>query len=159
MHTWERYQEDWCYPKEEFPGCENCQYLCSQLSLSKFKLFPHLKNLSLKKKKQIFFKALINMRSNAIFFPPLGPHPRHVEVLRLGVKLQLKLLAYTARPDLSQVCNLHGSVLQYRILNPLSKARDQTSILMDTIGFVTTEPQQELQEMPFDVGCSPSETF
>ena len=30
-------------------------------------------------------------------------------------------------------------------LTPLSEARDQTQVLMDTIGFVTTEPRRELQ--------------
>ena len=43
-------------------------------------------------------------------------------------------LAYTtatAMPDLSHVHNLHHSSQQHQILNPLSKARDQTCILMD----------------------------
>ena len=31
------------------------------------------------------------------------------------------------------------------ILNPLNGARDGTHILMDPSGFITTEPQQELQ--------------
>ena len=38
----------------------------------------------------------------------LGPHPRHMEVPRLGVKLELQLLAYTiatATPDLSCICD------------------------------------------------------
>ena len=46
---------------------------------------------------------------------------------RLGVKLELQLLAYmaaTATADLSTTCNLHHSSQQSRILNPLSKARD-----------------------------------
>ena len=66
---------------------------------------------------------------------------------RLGVKLEMQLPAYataTATPDPSCVCNLHHSSWQHRILNPLSKASNQTGILMDTSGFVTTEPQQEL---------------
>ena len=49
----------------------------------------------------------------------LGLHPRHMEVPRLGVQLELQPLAYataTATPD----------------LNPLSKARDRTHVLMDT---------------------------
>ena len=53
--------------------------------------------------------------------------PGHTEVPRLGVKSELQLLAYataTATPDLSRVCNLHHSSRQYRILNPLSEARD-----------------------------------
>ena len=42
----------------------------------------------------------------------LGPHPRHMEVPRLGVQSELQLPAYTtaiAMQDLSCVCNLHHS--------------------------------------------------
>ena len=65
----------------------------------------------------------------------LGLHPRHMEVPRLGVKSELQLLVYataTATPDLSHVRDLHHSSPQRQILNPLSKARDWTRILMDT---------------------------
>ena len=60
-----------------------------------------------------------------------------MEVPRLGTELELQLLAYenataTATQDLSLIFNLHHSSQQYRILNPLSEARDQTHILMDT---------------------------
>ena len=58
-----------------------------------------------------------------------------MEVSRLGVESQLQMLAYataTARPDLSCLCDLHHSLRQCWILKPLSKARDQTHILMDT---------------------------
>ena len=57
-----------------------------------------------------------------------------MEVPRLGVELELQLTAYTiaiATPDLSCVCDLHHSSWQRWILNSLSKARDQTGILMD----------------------------
>ena len=51
---------------------------------------------------------------------------------RLGVKSELQLLAYTtATPDLSCVCDLHHSPWQCQILNPLSRARDRTHILLD----------------------------
>ena len=50
-----------------------------------------------------------------------------------GVKSELQLLTYiTAMPDPSLICDLCWSLWQCRILNPLSKARDQTHILMDT---------------------------
>ena len=55
-------------------------------------------------------------------------------VPRLGVELKLQLLAYattTATPNLSCVCDLHHSSWQHPVLNPLSKARDETCILMD----------------------------
>ena len=35
-------------------------------------------------------------------------------------------------PDLSHICNLHRSSWHHQILNPLSKNRDQTHILMET---------------------------
>ena len=38
----------------------------------------------------------------------------------------------TAKPGPSCICNLHHSLPQCQILNPLSEARDGTSILMDT---------------------------
>ena len=66
----------------------------------------------------------------------LGPHLQHTEVPRLGVKSELQLPAQataTAIPDPNCVFNLHHSSWQrQRILNPLSEARDQTRILMDT---------------------------
>ena len=69
-----------------------------------------------------------------------------MEVPRLGVQSELQLLAYaraTAMQDPSHICSLYHSSQQHRILNPLSKARDQTCILIDT-GLVTAEPKQEL---------------
>ena len=68
----------------------------------------------------------------SLFF--LGPHPRHTEVPRLGVKSKLQLPAYTAAIatwDPSRVCNLHHSSWQHWICNLLSEARDQTGIIMD----------------------------
>ena len=65
----------------------------------------------------------------------LGPHPRHMEVPRLGVKSELQQLAYTtatATRDPSHVCNLHHRSRQRQILNPLSEARDRTGFLMIT---------------------------
>ena len=54
---------------------------------------------------------------------------------RLGVESDRQLLAYTtatAMADLSSICNLHHSLWQLWIPNPLNKARDGTHILMDT---------------------------
>ena len=68
----------------------------------------------------------------SFFFVLLGPHQRHMEVPRLGVKSEQQLLAYsraTAMRDLSSICNLHHSLRQRRIINPLSKGRDQTGNL------------------------------
>ena len=58
-----------------------------------------------------------------------------MEVPRLGIDSELQLLAYTTdtQPqDPSCICNLHHSSGQCWILNPLSEARVQTRILMDT---------------------------
>ena len=65
-----------------------------------------------------------------------------MEVSRLGFKWELELPAYTkatavAMPNLSHTCNLHHSLWQHWILNPLSKARDGTCILMVLVGLVT----------------------
>ena len=58
-----------------------------------------------------------------------------MEAPRLGVEWELQLPAYTtatATADPSHIQNLHNSLWQHQILNPLSEARHQTSILMDT---------------------------
>ena len=61
-------------------------------------------------------------------------HPQHMEVPRVGVELELYPLACatdTASTDLSCVCDLHHSSWPRQILNPLSEARDRTSVLLD----------------------------
>ena len=68
------------------------------------------------------------------FFCFLGPHLWHVEVPRLGIELELQLLAdtiATAMWDPSHVCNLQHSSRKHWILNP-SEAGDRTHNLMDT---------------------------
>ena len=96
--------------------------------------------------------AFISWKSTPLPFPPLsyfripasisyflsfvflGPHPRHMEVSRPGVELELQPPAYTtatATLDASSVCNLHHSSRQRQILNQLSEARDQTRVLVD----------------------------
>ena len=70
----------------------------------------------------------------SVFFS-LGPHLRYMEVPGLRVKSELQLPAYTtasATQDPSHICDLHHSSQQCWILNPLTKARDQTCIFMDT---------------------------
>ena len=56
-----------------------------------------------------------------------------MEVPRLEVKLELRLLVYTtatATWDPSRICNLHHSSWQGWILNPLREARDRSGNLM-----------------------------
>ena len=70
------------------------------------------------------------------FFFFLQLHLQHMELPRLGVKLELQLLAYatpTATPDPSCICNLHHSLQQCQSHNPLSQEKDQTCILVDTM--------------------------
>ena len=94
-------------------------------------------------------KALVFL--GFFFFCFLWLHLQHMEVLRLGVKSELQLLAYTtaiatwdpelhllaystatATWDPSRNCDLLCSSWQGQILNPLREARDPTRILMDT---------------------------
>jgi len=59
-----------------------------------------------------------------------------MEIPRPGAELKLQLQAYTtvtAIPDPSHICDLCHSLGQHWILNPLSKARDKTCILVNTI--------------------------
>ena len=58
-----------------------------------------------------------------------------MDSLRLGTESELQLLAYItaiAMQDLSCICDIHHSSWQHQILNPLSDARDQICILMNT---------------------------
>ena len=69
------------------------------------------------------------------FFFFLGPQLRHMKVPRLGIELEPQLPAYTtgtAMWDPSHICDLYHSSGQCWILNPLSRARDQTHIIMHT---------------------------
>ena len=90
--------------------------------------------MEVKKCKKAFSKYLF------IYLFIFRAAPWLMEVLRLGVELELQLLlAYitaTATPDLSHVCDLHHNSWQHWIPNPLSEARGQTHILMDTSQFL-----------------------
>ena len=69
-----------------------------------------------------------------LFFHFLGPHLRYMEVPRQGVESVLQPMTYTiatATAGPSLVCELHHSSRQPQILNPLSKVRDQSCVLMD----------------------------
>ena len=72
-----------------------------------------------------------------------------MEVPRLGVKLELQLLAYataTAMPDLSHAGDLHHSSRQRQILNLLSGAGDRTYILKNTSWICPAGPRRELPD-------------
>ena len=54
-----------------------------------------------------------------------------MEIPRLGAEWELQLLACaTATMDLSPIRDLCCNLWQYQILNPLSKGRNRTQILM-----------------------------
>ena len=64
-----------------------------------------------------------------------GQQVCYMEVLRLGVESELQLQSCNtaiAMPDPSLICDLHCSLWQCWILNPLGGARDRAHILMDT---------------------------
>ena len=66
-----------------------------------------------------------------LLFSFSGPHLWHMGAPRLGVESELQLSAYTiAIPDQSHICDLHCSLQQRQILNPLSEAWAWTHILM-----------------------------
>ena len=70
------------------------------------------------------------------FFPFfLKPHLWHIEVPRLGIRLELQLPTYAttmATPDPSHLCNLHHNLWQLWILNPLNETGVWTHILTET---------------------------
>ena len=65
-----------------------------------------------------------------LFF--LGLHPQHMEIPRLGVELELQMLAYATATAMRDLSNLYHSSKQLRIPSPLSEARDWTHIFMVT---------------------------
>ena len=95
---------------------------------------------------QLYMCFFLSLSFFLSFF--LGPHLRLREVPRLGVESELQLTATaTATRDLSHFCDLHHISWQHWILNPVSKTRDRTLILMDIVRFVSAKPTRELQEV------------
>ena len=89
-----------------------------------------------KKKKKSWRKA------NFFFFFFSGLHLRHMEIPKLGLNWNYSCQPMP-QPQQLGIQAAHDSWQRW-ILNPLSEARDRTCIFMDTSGFITTEPQQEL---------------
>ena len=70
------------------------------------------------------YTRLFSFSFSSFFF--LGPHLWHMKVSRLGVKLEMQLLAYataTAMPYPSCICNLHHSSWQTRSLTHWARPR------------------------------------
>ena len=81
--------------------------------------------------------SMASLRFFCLFACFLGPHPWHMKIPRLGVKLALQLLDLPnshsqskagPKPHLPPTPHSSG---QCQILNPLSEARNWTHILMD----------------------------
>ena len=85
----------------------------------------------------LFVRCPSSLPPSLSFF--LRLHLQHMEVPRLGIK-SAAAGAYataTAMPDLSRICDLHPILQQRWILNPLSKARDQTASSWTLVGFLS----------------------
>ena len=77
----------------------------------------------------------------------LGLHLWHMEVPRLGIELELQLLAYTtvtATWDPSLICDPHHSLRQCWILNPLSEAMIKPMSSWILVSFFSAEPYRDL---------------
>ena len=91
------------------------------------------------------------------FFLVWGAHPQHIEVPRLGLESELQLPLYptaTATWDLSRVFDLHHSSLQCQILNPLSKAWDQTFASICLPCLLITPNSLTWEQSPYSKGPS-----
>ena len=74
--------------------------------------------------------------SSLFFFFFSWPQLWHMEVPKARGQTGTAVRAYTtatATPDTSHICNLHCSLRQRWILNPLTQARDRTCILTETM--------------------------
>ena len=79
-------------------------------------------------------------------------HLWHMEVPRPGVKWELQLSAYntaTAMPELSNICDLHRSLKQHKILKPLNEARDKPTFSWILVGFLTSWATRGPLSLPF----------
>ena len=80
------------------------------------------------------------MHKAHFYFIFLGPRLRHMEVLRLGVKSELQLPAYTtatATPDLNRIWDLYHSSWQCQSLYPLSEPGMEPVSSWMLTGFLT----------------------
>ena len=93
------------------------------------------------------FNSPLSGHVHFFFLFSLGLHLQHMEVLRLGVELELQLPAYTvatATWDPSHVWDLHHSSWQHRIPSPLERPGIEPTSSWILVKFVSPEPQREL---------------
>ena len=124
-------------------------------SARKYLILPFFNKLKLKIASfhlLTWFRLYFENLTRTFFFLPFYFF-RAAPVPRLRVKSKPQLSAYataTATRDLSWVCDLHHSSWQRWILNPMSKARDQTHMVMGpSLGSLTAEPGRELLNRTF----------
>ena len=127
---------DWTMVDENFSTLSLTQSELEHISMELASKGPHKSQVQLRWVSQHFVCLL------------LGPRLWHMKVPRLGVESELQLLAYTtvtATLDPNRIYDLCRNLQQRWILKPLSEARDQPCILMDTrSGPSPAEPQREL---------------
>ena len=75
------------------------------------------------------------------FFFFLRPNPRHMEISRLGIKLELQLPTYTTTTDLSHVCNLYHNNVGF-LTHWSRPGIEPASWLL--VRFISAAPQREL---------------
>ena len=77
--------------------------------------------------------------SSHMFFFLITAALWHVKVPRIWVKweMQLRPPPNHSNTNPSLLCDLHRSLWQCQLLNPLSQARDQTCILRDNLGTIS----------------------
>ena len=99
-------------------------------------LFTNRYMLTHESKVEVFcpLSVFYTFKSTPFLFFSFRADPLHMEVPGSGqiIVTAASLDTTTATRDPSHVCNLHPSSQQHWILNPLSEARDQTHIFMDT---------------------------
>ena len=108
--------------------------------INKYKMYKNNIFIQVLRAKQVSIVSFLMKTEHNFFWHisfsfifSLGPLLWHMEVPKLGVKLEMQLPAYaTATPDCSHVCDPQHSLQQCRIFNLLSETRDWTSNLMDT---------------------------
>ena len=85
---------------------------CNIIIMNIYKWPRHSVIMNTNKKITLSRMLMICFCDKKSIFVSLVPHPQHMEVLRLWVELELRLLAYTtatATQDPSHVCYLHHS--------------------------------------------------
>ena len=129
LKCWGRllWQQKLTYPDQDEPTKQNySDASVSTIHCKLFSFFQFIKMISRSSRRGSVETNLPSIHEVA------DSIPRHTQRVK---ELELQLPAYTTATvtwDLSGVCDLHQSSRQHQIINPLSKAKDWTQILMVT---------------------------